>query len=201
VVKLVVGLGNPGPQYEGTRHNVGFQVLDRLAVHEGLLFHPARRSDPGLAGYGGPTTFSFARSFDPDALLLKPESYMNRSGELVAPVAAWLAVEPEDVLVVYDDMDLPLGSLRIRPNGGAGGHNGMRSIIDCLGTDRFPRLRVGIGRPGTDAARHVLSGFDPKEREDIEISVAEAAEAVLDWLLSGDLPAVMTRYHSRWNAQ
>lgn len=199
MTRLVVGLGNPGPKYEQTRHNVGFHVLDRLACHEGLLFHPARSPLDELDGYTGPLAFSWSRSFDPDVLLLKPESYMNRSGEIVAPVTNWLELEPPGVLVVYDDMDLDLGRLRMRPHGGAGGHNGMRSIIDCLGTDRFPRLRVGIGSPGTDAVRHVLEPFSPADREEIEISVAEATEAILYWSLAGDIEGCMTRFHSRWN--
>jgi PTH1 family peptidyl-tRNA hydrolase len=198
VTRLVVGLGNPGPEYEETRHNVGFHVLDRLARHEGLLFDPAKSLD-ALNDYVGPKAFSWSRSFDPDVLLLKPESFMNRSGEIVAPVADWLELEPSSILVVYDDMDLDLGRLRMRPHGGAGGHNGMRSIINCLGTDRFPRLRVGIGSPGTDAVRHVLEPFSERDREEIEISVAEAAEAILFWSLAGDIEGCMTRFHSRWN--
>ena len=102
-------------------------------------------------------------------------------------------------MVVYDDLDLELGRLRIRPHGGHGGQNGMRSIIEHLGTDRFPRLRVGIGRSGTDAARHVLSPFSDQERVEAEISVREAAEALLDWLTTDDLSGCMTRFHSRWN--
>jgi len=124
---------------------------------------------------------------------------MNRSGDIVAPIVHWAGVEPADVLVVYDDMDLSVASLRIRPWGGAGGHNGMRSIIHSLSTDRFPRLRVGIGRASTDAARHVLSRFSPDEEIEIQISIAEAAEAVLFFLDTGDVERCMTRFHSRWN--
>ena len=148
---------------------------------------------------------------------------MNRSGEVVAPLLRFLreadaappgaagppsgepsverppTEEAPEVMVVYDDLDLDLGRLRIRPHGGHGGQNGMRSIIEHLGTDRFPRLRVGIGRSGTDAARHVLSPFSDSERVEAEISVREAAEALLDWLTNGDLSACMTRFHSRWN--
>jgi PTH1 family peptidyl-tRNA hydrolase len=216
VTRLAVGLGNPGPEYEWTRHNVGFHVLDHVVRHEGLLFHPGR----SLEGFQGPKAFRWARSFDPDVLYVKPETWMNRSGDVVAPLVRFLqagsesAEAPEggetdgeqsspepalECLVVYDDLDLPLGHLRIRPHGGAGGHNGMRSIIDRLGSNRFPRLRVGIGSPGTDAVRHVLSRFAPKEQVEIEISVAEAAEAVLDWATDGDVERCMTRFHSRWN--
>jgi len=207
VTRIVVGLGNPGPEYEWTRHNVGFHVLDHLALHEGLLFQTARELESAMqvdlhepgGHFGGPRKFRFARDFDAHALLVKPETFMNRSGDVVAPLARWAGVPPEDVLVVYDELDLDLGRLRLRPHGGAGGHNGMRSIIDCLGSDRFPRLRVGIGRPRTDAARHVLERFAESERTEIEISIAEASEAVLDWLTTGDIEGCMTRFHSRWN--
>ena len=201
MTKLVVGLGNPGAEYEGTRHNVGFAVLDRVATETGVLFASARR----LEGYAGPRGFAWARVPSLDVFLLRPETYMNLSGDVVAPVARFLGGElgfdASGLMVVYDDIDLPLAKLRIRPHGGAGGHNGMRSIIQCLGTDRFPRLRVGIGRRGTDAARHVLSPFLPEEAEEVAISCAEAAEAILDWLRTGDLEDCMTRYHSRWNQE
>jgi PTH1 family peptidyl-tRNA hydrolase len=194
-VKLVVGLGNPGPEHEWTRHNVGFHVLDRLARDAKVLFQPATRLDVQV----GTRAFSFARLPMQDALLLKPEAFMNRSGDVVLPLSIALGVEPAQCLVVYDDFDLALGVLRIRPFGGAGTHNGMRSIVDALGTDRFPRLRVGIGPARTDAARHVLERFTQDERTEIEISVAEAAEAIEAWLASGDIDECMTRFHSRWN--
>lgn len=210
MTRIVVGLGNPGPEYEWTRHNIGFHVLDHLALHEGLLFQTAKNLDSALEGageepgaqppqYGGPKKLRFARDFDADALLVKPLTFMNRSGEVVAPLARWAGVPPERILVVYDDLDLESGRLRLRPHGGAGGQNGMRSIIDSLGSDRFPRLRVGIGRPRTDAARHVLEPFTPEEKVDMEITIAEASEALLDWINTGDIEGCMTRFHSRWN--
>ncbi|MBV1889206.1 MAG: aminoacyl-tRNA hydrolase [Proteobacteria bacterium] len=226
VQRLIVGLGNPGPEYEWTRHNVGFHVVERIAKERGAFFESARR----LEGYTGPNTFRWARLDDPAALLVKPETFMNLSGKVVGPLARFVAessgrlveaAEPRvldgaesdadaeaeaeavalaaNVFVVYDDMDLDLGRLRIRPHGGAGGQKGMRSIIEHLGTNRVPRLRVGIGRPGTDAVRHVLERFSPKDQVEIEISVAEASEAILDWLESGDLDKCMARFHSRWN--
>ena len=213
MTRIVVGLGNPGPEYEWTRHNIGFQVLDHLTLHEGLLFETARNLErsmeatlpdgatdkPILSRYGGTRKFRFTRHFDFDALLLKPETYMNNSGDVVGAIARWVGVPFEDILVVYDDLDLEVGRLRLRPHGGAGGHKGMRSILNSLGTDRFPRLRVGVGRPRTDAARHVLETFTDKEKVEIEISIAEASEALLDWLKSGDIERCMTRFHSRWN--
>ncbi|MBK7643385.1 MAG: aminoacyl-tRNA hydrolase [Planctomycetes bacterium] len=193
-MKLVVGLGNPGSEYAGTRHNVGFDVLDRLALEGKLLFHPARK----LEGHAGGAPFEFARHAS-GALLVKPLTYMNRSGAVVSELLASQSAAPEEVLVVTDDFDLPLGGLRIRPHGGPGTHNGMRSIVESLASDRFPRLRVGIGRAGTDAARHVLERFAGSELEEIAICVVQAAEAIEAWLREGDLERVMTRFHSRWN--
>ena len=173
---------------------MGFEVLDLLALREGTIFQSANR----LEGFQGRAKARCARLHDPDAVLVQPMTFMNRSGEAVAPLARWAGAPPADVMVVYDDLDLPLGALRIRPGGGAGGHNGVRSLIDLLGTDRFPRLRVGIGRPATDAARYVLERFSDDERPDVDISVAEAAAAAFEWLRTGDLDGVMARFHSRW---
>jgi PTH1 family peptidyl-tRNA hydrolase len=170
-------------------------VLDRMAQDEKLIFQTARKLD----AYMGTRGFTFARSTRLDALYVKPATYMNRSGEVVLALVQAFALEPAQIFVVYDDFDLPLGKLRIRPHGGPGTHNGMRSIVTSLGTESFPRLRVGIGPARTDAARHVLERFTEREQADVEISVAEAAEAIEAWLQSGDLESVMTRFHSRWN--
>ncbi len=193
-MKLVVGLGNPGPEYERSAHNLGFQVVERLAQGEGLIFRTAAR----LEGWSGQQDFEAARHPARDALLLKPLTWMNQSGSVVAPLAAWCQAAPGELFVVYDDLDLPPGVLRIRPHGSSGGHRGVQSIVDALGTDRFPRLRVGIGRPRTDAARHVLSELAPPERAGVETAVAQAAEALAWWLKTGDLERCMTRFHSRW---
>ena len=240
--RLIVGLGNPGKEYEWTRHNVGFHVLDRLAEKREVLFRGPSR----LEGWDGPRGFEWGEApANAEALeagrpasaafLLKPGTFMNRSGDIVAPIARWLArrsfldvrpsaegesgvdpailplavhptapranfePDPASILVVYDDMDLEPGRLRLRPHGGHGGQNGMRSIMDRLQTRDFPRLRVGIGRSGTDAARHVLSPFSPAEREEIEITIAEAVESLEAWLDGETFADVMTRFHSRWN--
>ena len=196
--RLLVGLGNPGPEYDWTPHNLGFHVVEHLARREGLIFETAS----SLEDYSGDPNFLCARSFDPDALLVKPGTWMNRSGDVVLPLQRWCgasADEPLDLMVVYDDLDLEHGRLRIRPHGGTGGHKGMESIVSRLGTDRFPRLRVGIGKPGTDAARHVLTRLAGESLTIAEIAVAEAADAALDWLLHGDVERCMTRFHSRWN--
>ena len=195
--KLVVGLGNPGPKYESTRHNAGFRVVDRVAHRSGAIFESGRM----LEGYEGPRDFDFARiRGDPGpALVVRPRTFMNLSGDVVAPLLRSRNLPPGNLLVVYDDLDLPLGGLRIRPHGGPGTHNGMRSIVDRLATDRFPRLRLGIGMARTDAARHVLEEFTVDEEQVIGRAVDEAADAVLFWLGTEDLDACMTRFHSRWN--
>jgi PTH1 family peptidyl-tRNA hydrolase len=193
-VRLVFGLGNPGREYLSTRHNVGFEVVEHLARREGLLFE-----DPSsLERYGGPRAFTCARLHVPDALLVKPETWMNRSGDVVPPLLEWAGAAPESCLVVVDDLDLPPARLRLRPHGSSGGHNGLESIITTLGTDRFPRLRVGIGRSRTEAARHVLERFTDEERRVLDPAVAEAADAVFAWLRDGDVQGCMARFHSRW---
>ncbi len=228
MTRLIVGLGNPGESYAGTRHNVGFDVVDQLAQEGGAKLFQSARQLPGYSDQAprGGNAFLWTRIESLDALLIKPQSFMNRSGQVVAPVAhfLWPPTEsgPEDgdvrdsvgsetlpeqtvkrsypdLMVVYDDLDLPPSRLRIRPHGGAGGHNGMRSIIEHLSTDLFPRLKVGIGREGTDAARHVLAPFSAHEQESMQVAFAESAEAILDWLQEGDLEGCMTRFHSRWN--
>lgn len=194
VKRLVFGLGNPGSKYAGTRHNVGYAVLEHLALREGLLFEPPT----SLEKYSGPSALRCARSHDPDYLLVCPETFMNRSGDVVGPLFDWSGAEPHEILCVFDDIDLGLAELRIRPHGGAGGQKGVRSIIESIGTEDFPRLRVGVGRPETDAVRHVLSRFSEEELEGIEGAVAEASDALLFWLRTGDIQTCMTRFHNRW---
>jgi PTH1 family peptidyl-tRNA hydrolase len=193
--RLLVGLGNPGPEYEWTPHNLGFHVVELLARREGQLFEPA----VDLPGWSGPLEFTWSRVSD--GLLVKPLTYMNLSGDVVAPLVRWEGAEPGELMVVFDDIDLPFGSRRLRPHGGTGGHKGMKSIVERLGTDRFPRLRIGVGRPSTDAARHVLSRYSGEEQRAAEASVTEAAEAAADWLRTGDIEKCMTRFHSRWTPE
>lgn len=191
---LVIGLGNPGPEYLLSRHNVGFEVVERLALREGLLFEPGAQ----LTGYDGPTDFEFARAHVPDVLFVRPQTFMNRSGDVVGPLVAWNGGELSSILVVYDDLDLDVGVLRIRAGGSHGGQNGMRSIIGKLEADRFARLRVGSGRPQTDAVRHVLGRFPAEDRDRMDEAVASAADAIWDWIVGGDLSKTMSRFHSRW---
>jgi peptidyl-tRNA hydrolase, PTH1 family len=169
-MKLVVGLGNPGSQYEQTRHNAGFRVVDKLAAN--LNWRWERHGRAILAsGMIGPEK----------VVLVKPLTFMNLSGEAVGELARYYKIQPEDVLVVYDEMDLPLGRLRLRPNGSAAGHNGIESIIRHLHTNQFPRLRIGVGHPGhprMETIDHVLG--TPATDEHIALATAEekAAEVI-----------------------
>ncbi|MES2995273.1 MAG: aminoacyl-tRNA hydrolase [Verrucomicrobiota bacterium] len=164
---LIIGLGNPGRQYEDTRHNVGFMILDRLAAASGAVFS----STPKWQSH-------FAKLAD-GTVLLKPQAFMNLSGRAVHQIAAFHKWQPSDMLVVYDDAALPLGTLRFRERGSAGGHNGIRSLIEHLGTDSFARLKVGIGggAPGKMVG-HVLGKFTPEEQGALENTLASAVDAV-----------------------
>jgi PTH1 family peptidyl-tRNA hydrolase len=174
-MKLVAGLGNPGDTYRGTRHNVGFEVLDLLARRHHLVF-----DDWKAVGH-----LADWRRVDERVLLLKPLSFMNLSGIPVAAVRSFF--KPDDLLIVCDDVNLPLGRLRARANGSEGGHNGLRSIAESLGTTDYARLRVGVGRGDTarDLADHVLGRFAPDERKGVEETVARAADAVEAWISDG----------------
>lgn len=174
--KLIVGLGNPGREYQDTRHNIGFMVVDALANQLQVSWSHEKRWDCALAKFAG-------------GWLLKPFTYMNASGEAVSAVSRFYKIEPEEVLAVYDDVDLPLGTLRFRNGGSAAGHNGVRSLIAHLG-DKFPRLKVGIGaeqgRPAGDRmVGHVLGRFREDEQTLAQISVARAVDAVRMALNSG----------------
>ncbi len=186
---LIVGLGNPGPEYAAHRHNVGFRVVDALAQAHGLTFARRKKMKAHTAQgeIGGRAV-----------LLAKPRTFMNLSGQAVARLCRAHAIPPERLLVVYDDLDLPLGRLRLRPGGGTGGHKGMRSITDALGTQEFARLRLGIGRPpaGVDPADYVLSPFTPEEQEIVAEVVARAVAAAECWLTDGIVVA-MDRFNRK----
>lgn len=188
--RLIVGLGNPGDKYVGTRHNIGFEVVDRLSKLWAISLKQERRFQ---SEYGA--GFSPCRE---KVYLLKPLTYMNRSGQSMRAAIDWLKLSPAQVLVVYDDMDLPLGRLRLRLSGSAGGHNGMKSAIAHLGTQAFPRLRIGIGasdHAGDSAVvSHVLGNFSKAERSTMDAVVDTALRAV-DKALTDGVERAMSLYN------
>jgi PTH1 family peptidyl-tRNA hydrolase len=177
-IRLVAGLGNPGAEYKGTRHNIGFELVDRLAAEWGLTWEHSKGWRAFLAK--GPKT-----------ILVKPAGYMNRSGEPLHGVAHFYKVAPAEILVALDDMALPLGRLRLRPDGGTAGHNGLESIIVQFGTEEIPRLRIGIGAaPREGSVDYVLGRFFEEERLAVEKSIGRAAEAVKCAIDNGLLSAM-----------
>ena len=184
-MKLVVGIGNPGPRYQRTRHNLGMRLVERLAAEEGIAL--TRRRFDALVGDG--------QVAGRRVLLVKPQNYVNLTGQVVGPLARWHRCPPEDILVVCDDMNLELGRLRLRRKGSSGGHNGLASIIEALGTEEFPRLRIGIGRAENgDAVAHVLGRFRPEEEPVVEEALGRAADAVRTWLSRG-IEAAMNEFN------
>ena len=184
--KLVVGLGNPGKEYEGTRHNIGFDVVDRLAMRLDCSLRKRLKFTAEVGDAGGVT-------------LVKPQTFMNRSGAAVAGLVNWLKLAPSDVLVIVDDADLPIGQLRLRQSGGSGGHNGLRSIIEALGSEEFARLRIGIGRRepvGADITNHVLGRFSVSECEASREAIEEAVKAVESCLKEG-LTTAMNQFNRK----
>ena len=169
-MKLIVGLGNPGKKYERTRHNLGFVVLDRLAAQNGILV--AKRKYESLIGEWNKD--------GEQALLVKPQTYMNQSGAAVRSLLRYLPVEAGDLILIHDDLDLPFGRIRIRRQGSAGGHRGMLSVLGVLGEEVFYRVRVGIGRPlpGIDPTDFVLQSFSPEETARLDEVISRAADAV-----------------------
>ena len=184
-MKVVVGLGNPGPKYAGTRHNVGFEVVDYLA------------KGPGCSAFREKFEAFVAelKEGDETVLLIKPLTFMNLSGRAVRAVLDFYKLPVEQLLVVCDDFNLPLGKLRVRAKGSHGGQNGLRNIQEQLGTDAYARLRIGVGQPDPgEAVDFVLSRFKPGERAGAEEAVATAAQAVLVWIRSG-IEACMNRFN------
>ena len=186
-MKLIVGLGNPGSKYGGTRHNLGFEVVDEVARRRGLTFESS------------PADAVMARERGPNAqlILAKPMTFMNRSGEAVGVLSRYFRIETGDILIVVDDANLPLGRLRARPSGSDGGHNGLRSVILALATREFSRVRLGVGRGETqrDLAGHVLARFDADEIATIDEMTMRAADAVELFVESG-MTTVMNRFNA-----
>src|SRR4051812_6807550 len=188
-MKLVVGLGNPGREYEGTRHNVGFAAVDAAVARiGGVAWDAAPRGIAALA----------ARWRARDAWLVKPLTFMNLSGVAIAGLLQFYKIDVPDLLVIVDEVQLELGRLRARPSGSAGGHNGLKSIIAALGTEAFPRLRIGVGRGDgrRDLADHVLARFDVAERAAVEDVVERAADAA-DTFVTEGIVAVMNRFNRK----
>ena len=183
---LIVGLGNPGERYEKTRHNVGFWCIDRLGERHSIKIN--RRSRLALTGEG--------RIGDEDVVLAKPRTFVNDSGTAVTSLMARYRASAADLLVVYDDMDLPAGKLRLRPDGGPGGHNGIKSIIGALGTQGFARLRVGVGRPGQgdDQIEHVLGRAGAADQSLVDAAVDTAIEVIACYLSEG-VETAMNRFN------
>ncbi|MEL6928465.1 MAG: aminoacyl-tRNA hydrolase [Cyanobacteria bacterium J06600_6] len=186
IPELIVGLGNPEPKYDNTRHNIGFAVIDELAKVWQMPLKENKRFQGQFAE--GAVSGKKVR-------LLKPLTYMNRSGQSVRAVTDWYKVQPSSVLVVYDDMDLPVGRLRIRASGSAGGHNGMKSIIAHLGVKEFPRLRIGIGKSDQSGTiSYVLGKFAPQESKAIEEILYVSVKAI-ELSLKQGIEQSMNRYN------
>jgi PTH1 family peptidyl-tRNA hydrolase len=188
--KMIVGLGNPGPQYSRNRHNIGFQCVELFAQRHGLRIDKLQQR--AMTG-SGVATVSGARY---KVLLAKPLTFMNSSGDAVAPLARYYQVDPADLIVVHDDLDLSSAKLRLRANGSSGGQNGIKSIIERLGTPEFARIKVGIGRPPgrMDPADYVLQNFSAAEEEFFGPLRARVCDALECWLHEG-IVAAMNRYN------
>ena len=187
-MKLIVGLGNPGRQYQNTRHNVGFRTLELLADEFEIPVTKEKWN----------AIFGIGEIGEDEVILAKPLTYMNLSGEAVAPMARWYKIESKDLIVVYDEIHLPLGQLRIRTKGSAGGHNGLESVIEHIGTNEFTRVRLGVDEPppGFEQAAYVLSKFSKKEKDMVDQMIDEAKEAVSMIVQSG-ITKAMNKYNIR----
>ena len=182
---LIVGLGNPGRKYRGNRHNIGFMAVDQFADHAGIVINKVQNK--GLVGNG--------RYRDLTLILAKPQTYMNASGDCVGPIANYYKIPPQCILVIYDELDLPFGTIRLRPKGGAGGHNGMKSIINHVGQE-FPRVRLGIGRPPGQMppAAYVLQDFGKADQPLLNDILNETVNAIDTYLRDG-IDLAMSRHN------
>ncbi|HAT4104659.1 TPA: aminoacyl-tRNA hydrolase [Clostridium perfringens] len=181
---LIVGLGNPGKQYEQTRHNIGFDVIDYMANKYNIDVN--REKFKGICGEG------FIEN--KKVILLKPLTYMNLSGESIRELANFYKLEDDEIIVVYDDISLDIGRLRIREKGSAGGHNGIKSIIQNLGGDKFPRVKVGVGQPKDNLVNHVLGKFSKEDREHIEKVIPVVSDAIVE-ILKNDAKESMNKFN------
>lgn len=183
-MKLIVGLGNPGKEYENTRHNIGFAVVDYMAKKYNVEINRVK-----FKGVYGETNICGEK-----VIILKPTTYMNLSGESINEVIKFYKLEKEDIIVIYDDISLPVGRLRIRDKGSAGGHNGIKSIIQNLGTDVFPRVKVGVGQPMHDLVAHVLGKFSKDDIEKLNKVIPVVADTV-ETIMKYDAKEAMNKFN------
>ena len=184
---MVAGLGNPGKEYKLNRHNIGFMALNLFSDRQGVEFSRIERN----------ALVTKIKLAGKRLLLVKPQTFMNRSGQPVASLAKYYKVPHENTMLVYDDIDLALGQIRIRPSGGSGGHRGISSVIENLGTELFPRIRLGIGRPPgkKNAASYVLQDFSKSEQETVQFMLIHTVDALVEFLMNG-LESAMNKYNS-----
>ncbi|OPJ61081.1 aminoacyl-tRNA hydrolase [Clostridium oryzae] len=182
---LIVGLGNPGSEYTGTRHNIGFGLVDLAAKKYNIVIN--RIKFKGEYGEG--------KIGNEKVVLLKPQTYMNLSGESLAEVVKFYKIPLENIIVIYDDMSLQLGRLRIRPKGSSGGHNGIKSIIKCLGSDTFPRIKIGVGQPKGDWISHVMGKFNSDDRNKID-TVYDQVLLAIETIVSKGIDEAMNKFNS-----
>lgn len=188
-MKLIVGLGNPGEKYMATKHNIGFITLDEIAYREKIKWNNYQ-FEAEIAEF----------FFNGEKIMLvKPQTFMNESGRAVRPLMDYYQVDISDVVIIYDDMDLPVGKIRLRQKGSAGGHNGIKSLIQHLGTQNFNRIRIGVGRPypNQDVVSHVLSPFSKDVHEEMLVAVKTAADACQEWLEDNDFVNVMNQFNGK----
>ena len=191
MTKLVIGLGNPGEEYKNHRHNIGFIIIDKLAQNLSLKFDNNKKK----------SLFTRAKLNNIDFILLKPQTFMNLSGESAIYISKFFNVQPEDIIVVYDDMDIPFGTFKIKKGGSSGGHNGIKSLIAHLQTEDFIRVRVGIGRPsfGKKVNDYVLSSFSKSERENIDNDLGEDIIEAIKTILFESYTIAQNKYNKRIN--
>ena len=191
-MKMIVGLGNPGSKYKETKHKIGFITLDEFAVQHNMAFNKTKFEAVYAEGFIGTEKI----------LLVKPQTFMNDSGRAVRPLMDYFNVELEDLVVVYDDLDLPVGRLRLRQKGSAGGHNGIKSIIQHIDTADFNRIRIGIDRPmgKQTVVQHVLSGFPKNQHEELLIAVKDSVAALDYWIEGHPFLDVMNQFNKKKNA-
>ena len=188
-MKMIIGLGNPGAKYANTKHNIGFNVLDEYATQHKLTFNKSKFEALYTEAFVGTEK----------VILVKPQTFMNDSGRAVRPMMDYFNTDLADLMVVYDDLDLPAGKIRLRQKGSAGGHNGMKSLIQHLGTSNFNRIKIGIDRPYSSqtVVNHVLGGFSKEQQEPITFAIKDAASAIDYWVNGHNFVDTMNQYNKK----